>query len=100
MKYYCNMIGNLCRDVFIIPDDVPLEECIHPNFLPLYQGNEVPSYVGSNWTVDSQGLWSDPLGVAWPNGVPSGPTLFDPNYTGPWPPTEEQPEEPSETPEE
>lgn len=96
MKSYCNMQGNLCRDVFIIFDEWNLEECIHPSLLPLYEGNQVPSYVGSQWRLDEDGVWVDRYGVRWPNDVPEGPTPDDPNYNGPWPIVKEGTETPEE----
>lgn len=99
MKYYCNMHGNRCGDVFIVQDGYELEECIHPLLVPVYKDHEVPSYVKGNWTIGEDGVWSDSYSVPWPDGKPSGPTPDDPTYSGPWPVPEEEVEEP-ETPEE
>lgn len=96
MQYFCNMQDNVCMDVFTILDSFDLIDCIHPSLYPLYKGNKVPSYVSGLWTIDSQGVWSDPVGVRWPNGVPDGITPYDPNYTGPWPIPQEEPETPEE----
>lgn len=98
MKTYCNMIGNYCRDVMIINDAMfIIDECIHPDLLPLYKNNLVPNYVQPGWTRQDDGVWVDMAGVRWPEGIPEGPTPFDPNYIGPWPvPAEEEPEIPEE----
>lgn len=100
MKVYCNMVGNYCRDTMDLFDDWNIEDCIHPSLLPLYKDNLVPSYVRAGWTIGEDGVWSDRNKVRWPDGIPEGPTPDDPNYTGPWPIVEEQPEQPSDTPEE
>ena len=97
MKVYCNMHGNYCNDIFAIDDQWELDQCIHPLLLPLYKDNRVPDYVKSGWTKLSDDLWCDNNMVPWPNGIPSGPTPSDPNYTGPWPiPEEQEPEVPEE----
>lgn len=96
MKKYCNMIDDWCSDQFVIGDEWNLEDCIHPDLLPLYKDNPVPDYVGAGWTRGKDDVWSDIAGVKWPNGIPSGPTPFDPNYTGPWPIPKEETEAPEE----